>query len=118
MQAIDGVDLSSPGAPSLVLRDLSEYATLPFLASFDIPPRVSATSATPSKSAMGRVTYIALSKKIMPVLVELFLRFKSQAAIYADGTVERICSVSIRTRQLLDCAEMIFHSGLCDPNQA
>ena len=95
MQAIDGVDLSSPGAPSLVLRDLSEYATLPFLASFDIPARASASSATPSKSTVGRVTYIALSKKIMPVLVELFLRFKSQAAIYVDGTVERICAVRV-----------------------
>lgn len=96
MQAIDGIDLSSSGAPSLVLRDLSEYATLPFLASFDIPSRASASSVTPSKSSSGRVTYIALSKKIMPVLVELFLRFKSQAAIYVDGTVERICSVGIR----------------------
>ncbi|KZT66278.1 hypothetical protein DAEQUDRAFT_470892 [Daedalea quercina L-15889] len=92
MQAIDGVDLSSPGAPSLVLRDLSEYATLPFLASFDIPPLTSGVLATPSKSTIGRVTYIALSKKIMPVLVELFLRFKGQTAIYLDGTVERICS--------------------------
>ena len=95
MQAIDGIDLSSLGAPSLVLRDLSEYATLPFLASFDIPSRVSTSAMTPSKSAVGRVTYIALSKKIMPVLVELFLRFKKQAAIYIDGTVERICSVRL-----------------------
>ncbi|KAH9917524.1 uncharacterized protein B0H18DRAFT_1123603, partial [Fomitopsis serialis] len=92
MQAIDGVDLSSPGAPSLVLRDLSEYATLPFLAAFDMPSRSSVVSATPSRSNAGRVTYIALSKKIMPVLVELFLRFKGQSAIYLDGTVERIYS--------------------------
>ncbi|TFY62206.1 hypothetical protein EVJ58_g4016 [Rhodofomes roseus] len=106
MQAIDGVDLSSSGAPSLVLRDLSEYATLPFLAAFDIPSRASVVSATPSRSTAGRVTYIALSKKIMPVLVELFLRFKGQSAIYLDGTVERICSAyAIPIKMKYECPQ-------------
>lgn len=82
------IDLSISGSPSLVIRDLSEYATLPFLAAFDVQP--GPRSQTPQK----RVTYIALSKKTMPMLVELFLRFKANVEIYVDGTVESVLSVS------------------------
>ena len=82
------IDLSIPGSPSLVIRDLSEYATLPFMAAFDVQhgPR--------TQSPPKRITYIALSKKTMPMLVELFLRFKAYVGIYVDGTVESVLSVS------------------------
>ncbi|KAI0073983.1 hypothetical protein K474DRAFT_1774330 [Panus rudis PR-1116 ss-1] len=96
MEAINSIDLSAPGTPSLILRDLSEYSTLPFLAAFDAPPAPSErnASASPqsSRTQPKRVSYIALSKKTMPLLVELFLRFKDHAAIYADGTLEAIFS--------------------------
>ena len=82
------IDLSIPGSPSLVIHDLSEYATLPFLAAFDVQP------GSRSQSPPKRITYIALSKKTMPMLVELFLRFKADVGIYVDGTVESILSVS------------------------
>ena len=82
-----GIDLSIPGSPSLVIRDLSEYATLPFLAAFDV-------QGPKSQSPPKRITYIALSKKTMPMLVELFLRFKANVGIYLDGTVESVLSVS------------------------
>ena len=88
MDTIAGIDLSISGSPSLVIRDLSEYATLPFLAAFDVQPNP--RSQTPQK----RITYIALSKKTMPMLVELFLRFKADMGIYIDGTIESILSVS------------------------
>ncbi|OCH93573.1 hypothetical protein OBBRIDRAFT_885401 [Obba rivulosa] len=78
METVDSIDLTVLGAPSLVLRDLSEYVTLPFIAAFDVQNK--------------RVTYIALSKKAMPILVELYLRFKDQVDIYADGTLETIFS--------------------------
>ncbi|KAG6852839.1 hypothetical protein C0991_008678, partial [Blastosporella zonata] len=78
METIEGIDLSVPGAPSLVLRDLSEYATLPFLAAFDVPSV--AKAQTPQK----RITYIAISKKTLPMLVELFMRFKLDSNIYID----------------------------------
>ena len=87
MGTIEGIDLSVPGSPSLVMRDLSEYATLPFMAAFDVP--VQPKSQTPPK----RITYIAISKKTMPMLVDLFLRFKNQAEIYVDGTLEAVLSV-------------------------
>jgi len=78
--------MASPAVPSLILRDLSEYATLPFMAAFDAP-----SSGTRSQK---RVSYIALSKKAMPQLVDLFLQFKANPEIYVNGTLEAILSVS------------------------
>ena len=96
MDAIQDIDLSSSGAPCLILRDLSEYVTLPFLAAFDVAEPVSATAtqATRSRGPQKRVTYIGLSKLTMPRLVELFLSFKDDSDIFNDGTVEAILSVS------------------------
>jgi len=71
------------------MRDLSQYATLAFFDVFDVHPR-NQTAQTPQ----ARVTYIALSKKTMPLLVDLFMRFKSSVDIYIDGTVEAALSVS------------------------
>ncbi|RDB21958.1 Protein MON2 [Hypsizygus marmoreus] len=98
METVEDIDLSIPGSPSLVMRDLSEYATLAFLAAFDVPaiPK----SQTPPK----RVTYIAISKKTLPMLVELFMLFKDNAAIYIDGTVEAVISAySIPVKLKYDC---------------
>ena len=85
-EVIQYIDIASPGVPSLILRDLSEYATLPFMAAFDVP----SSSTKPQK----RVSYIALSKKAMPQLVDLFLKFKASPEIYLNGTLEAILSVS------------------------
>ncbi|CAL1702898.1 unnamed protein product [Somion occarium] len=98
LEAIEGIDMSGPGVPSLLLRDLSEFSTLPFIAAFDVPgsqppSKLASTSPRPVRDSQRRVTYIALSKKTMPLLVELFLRFKDDAAIYVDGTVEAIFSM-------------------------
>jgi hypothetical protein len=88
LDTVDSIDLSVPCSPSLILHDLSDYATLPFLAAFDVAhdPK----SSTPQK----RVTYIAVAKKVMPLLVDLFLKFKSSLDIYSDGTLEAVLSVS------------------------
>jgi hypothetical protein len=98
---VSGIDLSVPGSPSLVMKDLSEYATLAFLAAFDVQPQPNShTPQTPQK----RVTYIALSKKVMPKLVELFMRFKQSPEIYSDGTVEAVLSVSgVASSQMAQC---------------
>lgn len=85
-EVIQDISMASAGVPSLILRDLSEYATLPFMAAFDVP----SSGARPQK----RVSYIALSKKTMPQLVDLFLKFKANLEIYANGTLEAILSVS------------------------
>jgi len=82
------------------MNDLSEYITLPFLAAFDVPTSNTMT-ANMQKSAQKRVTYIALSKKTMPRLVDLYLQFKSELAIYVDGTLESV--ISVRQTFFLDC---------------
>lgn len=100
LETIEGIDLTVPGVCSLVLHDLSSYATLAFIAAFDVPapgappPSDPTTSTTaPVRTVQSRVTYVALSKKTMPMLVDLYLRFKDQSVIYTDGTLEAICSV-------------------------
>ena len=52
---------------------------------------------------MKRVSYIALSKKTMPMLVELYMKFKDEKDIYVDGTLERLCAV---------CVSAIFWSSV------
>ncbi|KDR71626.1 hypothetical protein GALMADRAFT_254004 [Galerina marginata CBS 339.88] len=101
MDTIVDIDLNVPGSPSLVMRDLSEFSTLPFLAAFDVQPHPkNQVSQTPQK----RITYIALSKKTMPMLVELFLRFKANSDVYADGTLESVLSAySIPVKLKYDC---------------
>ncbi|KAJ7842842.1 hypothetical protein B0H14DRAFT_3868774 [Mycena olivaceomarginata] len=98
LETIADIDLSAAGCPSLVMRDLSEFATLPFLAAFDVPaiPK----TQTPPK----RITYIALAKKVMPMLVDLFLRFKEREEIFVDGTIEAVLSAySIPVKLKYDC---------------
>src|SRR4051794_21877486 len=96
MNCVSGIDLSGPGSPSLIMRDLSEYAALPFLAAFNVAsPTTSLANGTPSKSTDKRITYIALAKKVMPMLVDLFLKFKDNVEIYGDGTLEAILSVGV-----------------------
>jgi hypothetical protein len=94
MDTLARVELRGQGVISLVLRDLSEYVSLPFLAAFDAPDTNTskATSARPS-GPRKRITYIALSKKGMPMLVDLYTQFKEQLDIYNDGTIEAILSV-------------------------
>jgi protein MON2 len=111
MDAVNGIELSEAGAPSCILRDLSEYATLAFIASFDVPhPRKqsvdpSATSLSPATMTtttttttapppqQKRITYIALAKMCMPKLAELFLQFKDKDEIFLDESVEAVLSV-------------------------
>lgn len=97
---VQAVDLAESGVPSLIMRDLSEFSSLAFLAGFHTHPMlVSApvTSVTPvGTSTCKHITYIGLSKKTMPTLVELYMRFKDDAEIYEDGTLEAVLSVSDR----------------------
>ena len=102
MDTVNEIKLTEAGAPSLILRDLSEYTTLAFIASFDVP-QVHKHSAEPSIATQAsdstttapqrkRITYIALAKLCMPKLAELFLQFKDKDEIFVDGTVEAVLS--------------------------
>jgi hypothetical protein len=91
LETIGGIDLSSPGSASLVMRHLSDFAFLPFSS---VEP-VSPMATTPSKSAQRHITYIAVLKKVMPMLVDLFAQFKNKPEIYIDGTVKSVLTVSV-----------------------
>lgn len=91
LNTVQDIDLTVPGSPSLVLHDVSEYISLAYLASFDVQSDAKdRVPQTPQK----RVTYIAVSKKTMPLLANLYMEFKSNVDIYVDGTVESVLSVS------------------------
>ncbi|KAG0696480.1 hypothetical protein DFH29DRAFT_1025466 [Suillus ampliporus] len=93
LDAIADINLTASGVPSLIIRDLSEFSTLPFLAAFHVPVLSLASPATPvATSSQKQVTYIALSKKVMPLIVELYMRFKDELDIYEDGTLEAVFS--------------------------
>ncbi|KAG2037155.1 hypothetical protein BDR03DRAFT_1092081 [Suillus americanus] len=105
LDAIADIKLTGSGVPSLVLRDLSEFSTLPFLAAFHVPILSPTSPGTPiAASSRKQVTYIALSKKVMPLIVELYMRFKDELEIYEDGTLEAIFSAySIPIKLKYEC---------------
>ncbi|KAG2129622.1 hypothetical protein DEU56DRAFT_741289 [Suillus clintonianus] len=105
LDAIADIDLAASGVPSLIIRDLSEFSTLPFLAAFHVPILSPASPATPvAASSQKQVTYIALSKKVMPLIVELYTRFKDELEIYEDGTLEAVFSAySIPIKLKYEC---------------
>ncbi|THH10921.1 hypothetical protein EW145_g989 [Phellinidium pouzarii] len=93
IETINGIDLSMTGSPSLVMRDLSELLTLPYLGAFEVlGPAVDGTPPIKDTRVSKRVTYVGLTKKVMPMLLETFLRFKNSVDIYSDGTLESIFS--------------------------
>ncbi|KAI5999270.1 hypothetical protein EDD15DRAFT_2508632 [Pisolithus albus] len=108
LETAESIEFTAPGVPSLVIRDLSQYVTLPFLAAFhpdQIDASVPGTPVTPvPASARKQVTYIGLSKKVMPSLVEMYLRFRDHTEIYEDGTLEAVLSAySIPMKLKYDC---------------
>ncbi|KZS95343.1 hypothetical protein SISNIDRAFT_452743 [Sistotremastrum niveocremeum HHB9708] len=109
LRVVSSIDLTQPKAISLVLSDLAEYATLPFLAAFDIPSEYQNGSAN-KKSAPRRLSYIAVCKKAMPKVVEIYDRFRGRREIYVDGTVEAILSAySIPIKLKYDCPAPSVH---------
>jgi hypothetical protein len=94
MDAVGGIELTETGTPSYILRDLSEYATLAFIASFDVPevPKHGTTTSPSTSQQQKRITYIALAKICMPKLADLFLRFKDKDEVFVDEIVEAVLS--------------------------
>lgn len=89
---VSDIDLAVAGSPSLVMRDLSSFVTLPFAAAFEVQREVEVAGENPQQR-IQRVTYIAVAKKVMPLLVDIFLRFEKFAEIFEDETVESILAV-------------------------
>jgi len=114
MDTVNGIELTEAGVPSYILRDLSEYATLAFIASFDVPqvrsqqstelPMATQAPTTTTTPPRKRITYIALAKMCMPKLAELFLRFREKDEIFVDGSVEAVLSAyAVPIKLKYDC---------------
>ena len=117
LNTVQGIDLTIPGSPSLVMRDLSQYITLAYLAAFNVNVQSDVKDRVP-QTPQKRVTYIAVSKKTMPLLVDLFMRFKSNLDIYTDGTVESVISVSGELVSLVELNDILpFYPGVPNTNQ-
>ena len=105
---------SVPGLPSLVVADLADYATFAYYAGFTVES--TASTATP---AWKQVTYIALSKKTMPQVVELCDVFKTESQLYNDGTMEHVLSVSTSWKYCSSSTEVWqCNQGICHTDQA
>ena len=112
MDTVNSVELTEAGTPSLVLRDLSEYATLAFIASFDVPEAQARNAKLPAGASVPvttppqqkRITYVALAKMCMPKLAELFLQLKEKDEVFVDETIEAILSAyAIPIKLKYDC---------------
>ena len=100
----------------MVLRDLSEYITLPFIAAFDAPLPLDVMSQTPgnpkqSRAPQKRITYIALADKIMLQVVNLYLYLPPEAMVdvYNDGTLEAVFSVSLLQNKTSSLSFILFY---------
>jgi hypothetical protein len=112
----DSVDMLVPGSPSLILSDFSHFVTLPFVAAYDLN-QIPTPSQVDGKPMLKKVTYIAICKRVMPVLAHLYNRFKASADIYADGTVDAILAVSPSSVFLVISSVLITTLGIRNPNQ-
>lgn len=80
-----------PGSAAAVLSDLAEYVKLAFTAPFE--------SAPPESSVPGRgrvpqqVTYVALTKEVMPHVQWLFKKYRDDASVYQQGAVKKMLEV-------------------------
>lgn len=91
LEAIQRLDQSNIQIASTVLSDLAEYFTLPYLAAFEIEPVMPRTLR---KLPKQRITFIALSKAVMPRAASLFLQNQSSPQMYASGAAEQLLKVN------------------------
>ncbi|KAG9312399.1 guanine nucleotide exchange factor in Golgi transport N-terminal-domain-containing protein [Chiua virens] len=93
---VQSIDLAEAGVPSLIMRDLSEFSALALLVGLNAMSTLASVPGSPATpgpaSTRKQVTYIGLSKKTMPTLVEMYMRFKNHVEIYQDGTLEAVLS--------------------------
>ncbi|GAA5943397.1 Mon2p [Sporobolomyces koalae] len=74
-----------PGSASAVLSDLSDYLTLAYVAPFEAPP----DSSGRLKQSQN-VTFIALTKEVMPHVLWLYQKHSNDTAIYERGAIEKM----------------------------
>lgn len=109
LEIIAAIDIQkTPGAASLVLTDLAAYLQLAYSAAFDAQP-----SGGPNGRSMPlqRVTYIALSKEVMPAVLQLFVDFRGDPSIYEGQAVEKM--LKVRSTSLFLYLALFTHILVC-----
>lgn len=115
MEAVSSITLAAPGIP-LVLRDLSQYATLPFLAAFDVPDAstssglLSITSSRATKRATSpsvtrkRITYITCPRSVCLHLSSSFCASRTNPRYMLTERRSRfLLAYSIPIKMKYDC---------------
>ena len=78
-----------PGAASAVLSDLSDYLTLAYTSSFECP-----SDGSGRFKQSQSVTFVALTKEVMPHALWLYQKYRGEPAVYEQGAVEKMLAVS------------------------
>lgn len=107
LEAIQRLDQSNVEIASAMLSDLAEYFTLPYLAAFEIEPVMPRTLR---KLPKQRITFIALSKAVMPRAASLFLQNQSSSQMYASGAAEQLLKVGLSSCLSADNSDHNYHS--------
>jgi hypothetical protein len=93
LELLKSVAQLSPQSRALVLTDLAEMLTLPFVADFEFVDR-SYGRSTAKNPVTGKITYVALWKKAAPVATEMGVDMASEAVAYQNGSIEKVLGVS------------------------
>ncbi|KAJ8584238.1 hypothetical protein M405DRAFT_866390 [Rhizopogon salebrosus TDB-379] len=94
--SIADINLKASGVPSLVTRNLRIYH-----AAFPRCFPCTCLSGNADGNFVSKTSHIhRVSKKVMPLMIKLYMRFTNDIKIYVDGTLEAVFSVSIEKRAL------------------
>lgn len=111
LEAVQTLDMNTPGVPPLVLADLAEYMTLAFLSPPEDGQNKNRGYIPPSQRKFSTVTYIALNKKCSALVADLFKAHAQVVSLYSEGVFERmIGAYGLPMKLKYDCPPSFKHS--------
>lgn len=116
LEAVQTLDMNTPGVPPLVLADLAEYMTLAFLSPPEDGQNKNRGYIPPSQRKFSTVTYIALNKKCSALVADLFKAHAQVVSLYSEGVFERIIGAyGLPMKLKYDCPPSFKHSDDTTP---
>lgn len=110
LEAVQTLDMNTPGVPPLVLADLAEYMTLAFLSPPEDGQNKNRGYIPPSQRKFSTVTYIALNKKCSTLVANLFKAHAQVISLYSEGVLERmIGAYGLPMKLKYDCPPSYKH---------
>ncbi|CAO3630367.1 unnamed protein product [Mucor hiemalis] len=111
LEAVQTLDMNTPGVPPLVLADLAEYMTLAFLSPPEDGQNKNRGYIPPSQRKFSTVTYIALNKKCSALVADLFKAHAQVVSLYSEGVFERLIGAyGLPMKLKYDCPPSFKHS--------